>query len=379
MIENKFAIVITAYNRPDSLEKLLKSLNEIYTYFDIPLIISIDNNGTNEVNRVANEFEWKHGTKEVIIHTKKLGLRAHFIWAGDQTYKYSNVLFLEDDLFVSPYLVDYVVAVLDKYEKDDRIAGGSLYNPVLCEFDKCKFYQYEDGYDNYFFAHPYWGNIWMKDKWDLFKQWLKSYEYKPDILPRNVKLWNTTSFKKLYIQYLAETERFIVYPRVSYVTNMGEAGLHSKKRFRQFQTSFQHGYKRLNLSNFEESESIYDIFFELIPELIKKKNKKLSKYDFTMDIRGLHETYKTEYVVTRRKVKNSILSFSNEMRPLECNLMVNFLYGKNIHLAKAEDVIFEKGFENDRFVDDVLNANYHAGIKEMIACLKYVIKEKYSC
>ena len=88
------------------------------------------------------------------------------------------------------------------------------------------------------------------------------------------------------MQYLAETNRYVVYPRVSYVTNMGESGLHSKTQYRQFQTSFQRGRRDLVLSTFDESESIYDVFFEYSSILLKKMNNELKKYEFEVDLRG---------------------------------------------------------------------------------------------
>lgn len=376
MRKSNFAIVVTAYNRDYALKNLFISLNKIITDLEIPLVISIDNKGTPEVVKLSDEFEWRHGEKKVIVHPDKLGLRSHFIWAGDQTYEYENVLFLEDDLYVSPYVVDYVQLVIEKYKNDDRVAAGALYNPLLCEFDKCKFYQYEDGYDNFFLAHPYWGNIWMKDKWKLFKKWLETYHENPRILPLNVRRWNETSFKKLYVQYLAETDRFVVYPRVSYVTNMGETGLHSKTQFRQFQTSFQRGKRNLRFSNFDESKSIYDVFFEYYVPLIKELNSQLNNYDFTMDLRGNHDTYYTEYVLTKRPVKSAVLTFSDEFRPLECNVIENLIPGDDIRLARSEAVIYKTSYGRMQFADDAFNANYYAGLKEILACVKLVIKQK---
>lgn len=374
---SNLAIVITAYNRAEPLRRLLRSLDSIVSVSSIPLVISIDNKGTAEVNQVAEEFKWIHGEKKVIIHQEKLGLRAHFIWAGDQSYEYENVLFLEDDLYVSPHVLEYVYAVIDKYVDDERVAGGALYNPLLCEFDKCKFYQYEDGYDNYFFAHPYWGNIWCKRKWNLFKKWLETYEYKPELLPKSVQLWNETSFKKLYIQYLAETNRYIVYPRVSYVTNMGEAGLHSKKQYRQFQTSYQRGSKTLQLSNFDQSSSVYDVFFELTTDIIKRHNPNLAKYDFVNDIRGLRSKGSSKYVLTRRNVKKEILSFSDEMRPLECNV-IEQIEGQGIRLASTDDVLWEEDYEINKIREDILELNYCIGLREVLACFKVSLKDKVS-
>ena len=305
-------------------------------------------------------------TEKGYYSSRKKRIRAHFIWAGDQTEEFGNVLFLEDDLHVSPYVLDYVNAVIDNYSDDMRIAGGALYNPILCEFNGKKFYQVEDGYDNFFFQHPYWGNIWFGEQWKIFKCWLNTYEYKPNILPASVQRWNTTSFKKLYVQFLIETNRFIVYPRISYVTNMGEMGLHSKKTFKQLHTVLQNGHKELKMSSFDSSRSIYDGFFELIPELLKKENPALRDYDFTVDLQGLRERINTEYILTIRNVSNPILTFSDAMRPIEQNVFIG-LEGEGIYLAKKIDVVPDKkSFLTSRLIKDICEMNYVLRPRDMV-------------
>ncbi len=375
-MKNKYAIVISAYNRAEPLNVLLESLNATSSIKNVPLIISIDNSGTEAVNKVAESFIWRHGEKRVIIHEKKKGLREHFIWCGDQTEYYENVLFLEDDLYVSPFVGEYVNAVIDSYKEDDRIAGAALYSPLLCEFSMCKFFQIEDGYDNYFFQHPYWGNVWFKEQWRKFKLWLNTYEYKPEILPKRVQQWNHTSFKKLYIQFLIETGRYIVYPRVSYVTNMGEKGLHSKSTYLQFQVALQNGSKNLRFSSLDESISVYDGYFELSAHVIKRVNPQLSKIDFTVDINGLRDNYTTEYVITRKKVDKYRKSFSNEMRPIEQALLSN-VEGDGLYLADVSDLKRISGKIWTRFnkIDDIVRRNYTMGIKDIFSVLLFVIKK----
>lgn len=375
MENNNYVIIISAYNRPDALKNILNSLNNILTDKKIHLIISIDNQGTEFVNKIAYDFIWKHGKKEIVIHKQKKGLREHFIWIGDQTEKYENVLFLEDDLYVSPYILQFVEKAIEKYSNDDRITGISLYNPLISEFDKCKFFQIEDGYDNYFFQHPYWGNVWFKKQWEEFKKWLDTYEENLDLLPKSVQHWNETSFKKLYIQYMVEKDRYMVYPRVSYVTNMGEMGLHSKTNFLQFHTSLQMNSTSLRLSSFDDSSSIYDIFFEYSSKLLKKKIKKLREYDFCIDIRGVRTKFFTKYVLTSRKVDNYIFSFGSDFRPQEMNVLLD-ISGKGIYLAKVEDLRLDKNYLKKRIVDDILCRNYSIGFKEIVSCFIYTIKLK---
>ncbi len=60
----KPAIIIPAYNRPDSLRRLLSFIDAAsFIYDDIPLVISVDGGGDINVVELANSFEWKYGQK----------------------------------------------------------------------------------------------------------------------------------------------------------------------------------------------------------------------------------------------------------------------------------------------------------------------------
>lgn len=281
-----FGIVITAYNRPKSLFNLLNSLNNIRIPAnfeeEIPLLISIDNCGTEEVNHIANSYDWKYGKKEVVIHNHKKGLVKHFIWAGDQTERYENVLFLEDDLLVSPEIIDYASHLINYYKNVEGVAAASLYNPILIEATGTKFYQIEDGYDVYFIQHPYWGNIWFGKFWKEFKSYLKTYSLKPDLLPSNIASW-PESFKKIYIQFLVENNYTVVTPRISLVTNNGDSGLHSGAMY-AYQSNIQIYPKEYRFATPTQSLVKYDSYCELSQEFFKSQNVWLSNYEFDIDI-----------------------------------------------------------------------------------------------
>ena len=97
------AIVVVAYNRPDSLNRLLDSLTKVnYEGHNVPLIISIDYSGKDDVYLAAEAFEWKFGEKKIIRHPENLGLKKHVLSCGDLVKDYDAVIILEDDLLVSP-------------------------------------------------------------------------------------------------------------------------------------------------------------------------------------------------------------------------------------------------------------------------------------
>ncbi len=357
MYKTPLAIVITAYNRAGALARLLQNLSQlIYEGDDITLIISIDNQGIDEVNRIANEYKWNFGEKIVLIHDKKLGLRNHFIYAGDFTEQYENVLFIEDDLFLSSYAIDAIRQMIAFYHNDPSVAGISLYSPLFSEFDECRFYAIDDGSDVFFFQHPYWGNVWMREAWRIFKKWFENYQLIISILPVKVATWKDTSFKKVFIQYLIENNKTIVYPRKSFVTNMGEVGLHHKDNYYQFQVPICMGKPELNLRKNSESNARYDAWWELEPSILKKYCRVLNEYDFEVDLRGTRAVSRKEYVLTSRPVKKAILTFSDKVKPIENAVIMN-ITGQGLSFARADDVIMTDDFYFSRQAGDI-KANY---------------------
>jgi hypothetical protein len=357
-------IIVTGYNRPHALKSLFESMSKLYVApsLEIPLIISIDNKGTEEVNRLANEYKWPFGTKEVIIHQEKKGLINHFIWVGDQSLKYEYVLFLEDDLIVSPDMINYALQVIDFYKDDDRIAGACLYN-TLYTLRGLRFHQIQDGHDNYFFQHPYWGNIWFKNKWIEFKEYLKSYTEKKELLPIDVAIW-TESFKKIYIQYLIELDKTMIVPRISLVSNNGIAGLHTQNTITwqtPFVVSINNKYK---FSTYDQSFAKYDAFEELYVEILKRMNPLLTKYDFEVDTKCSKRQYTKPYVITYCHLsKYTVAAYSSATKPVEVAIGLN-IKGNDICLIQSAKVkVVAKKLSKIRCID--LNKNVSASKKIM--------------
>lgn len=335
-------IIISAYNKSEGLRILLNSLRKVQCDQKVDLVISIDNLGTKEVNELANSFEWHLGKKEVIIHEYKLGLINHFIWIGDQTEKYEHVLFLEDDFLVSPQILNYTLQVIPFYENDERIAGCSFYNPPFTLsgliYDKLV-----DSYDNFFYQHPYWGNVWFKNKWKQFKSYYETYKAKDEILPLSVRQWRTGSFKRVFIQYLIETNRTIVFPRNSLVTNLGLPGLHSKEGidYVQVPIDIQLSPKQYRFSTFDESYVKYDAYEEIYPEIIKHFNKSLQSYDFDVDTKHNRDYFNKNYVLTTRYAVDPLITYSISFKPYEYNVLLDSR-GEGLRFCNIENVIKTK-------------------------------------
>ena len=57
------AVVVMAYNRPDSLRRLLESLLRASYPDEVPLVISIDKSKTDTVRKLAESFDWPFAKK----------------------------------------------------------------------------------------------------------------------------------------------------------------------------------------------------------------------------------------------------------------------------------------------------------------------------
>lgn len=334
------AIVIPAYNRPGSLKRLLNSINNIkIDYQDISLIFSIDGGGGPEIVKIAKDFNWEYGEKKVIEHQENIGLKKNIFFCGDLTEEYENVAVIEDDLFVSPYLFDYISASLKYYSDHPKIAGISLYSHQYNETAQKPFQALHDGFDNFFMQlASSWGQVWTKQQWQKFRQWLAdnkdiNYDHLP--IPYDVLLWPETSWKKHFNAYMIDNGLYFVYPRISLTTNFGDEGTHHKGGQR-FQVPLQWGSAKYTFSQLDNSKSIYDAFCEYqFPDSFFLEFD-ISSQDLCVDLYGIKDLYKNDkkfMLSTQQTNQEKIASFGLELKPPEMNVIAHSS-GDMIHLYK---------------------------------------------
>ena len=337
------AIVIAAYSRPDSLARLLSMVlaAEYPDGVSVPLVISIDGGGAHEVVRLADEFKWPFGDKEVIIHPENLGLREHILSCGDLTGKYGSIIMLEDDLGVSSPFYNYTVASLNEYKSEAKVAGVSLYNQPFCTSCWRPFSPLMDGFSNYFLQYASsWGQAWTARQWLAFRSWYNSGQVvnRSDAIPSFVSGWPESSWLKYFIKYMVVEDLYFVYPRASYSTNFSETGTHISSRSSTFQVPLSLSEKA-NFSKFDESDSVYDSFFEILPTVLRSKNRDLVDLDFEVDLYGSKCRQGlipgSSYVLTSIPSDRALFSYGCDLRPHEMNVLANNR-GASLFLAKAD-------------------------------------------
>ncbi len=374
-------IVVVAYNRPRSLQRLLGFLaNAEYPDMDIPLIISIDRGDNQDVLDVANAFEWKYGTKIVDYQEEKLKLRKHILKCGSWSKKYGSVIVLEDDLIVSPYFYYYAVQALKFSEGRSYVGGVSLYNHrwnvnVSEPFELC-----DDPYDTWYFQFASsWGQAWTKKQWCDFLEWYNENENQ-DLhakdMPEFVANWPSSSWLKYFIKYLIEKNMYFIYPKQSLTSNFSDAGTHVNIDNTNYQVPLAEWKRQYSIPEFSESLCVYDAFFE---------NQKLKNIDIKNTVIDLYGSKKVRldkrYLLSRNIYDYEIQkSFGCSMRPHEMNINYNipgddfFLYDTNVikknnHKFNAK----RKSVYNFRFI---LLKNYIPIFETLIETLTIGIKKR---
>jgi hypothetical protein len=342
--EISIPIVIVAYNRTETLLRLLSSIDNAIIPENTTLIISIDGGGDALVREIANNYIWRFGEKIIKAHKQNLGLRNHIIECGDLALKYDGIILLEDDLYVSPFFYNYVIETSNFFNRDEAISGISLYTHNYCETAQLPFRPISTSKDVFFLQlASSWGQFWSNSHWSSFKEWIGENEdklNKPDkLVPQAIQDWPNSSWKKLYIRYMINKNKYFVYPYLSLTTNFGDYGAHHSGD-NHFQVPILMENKKYNFCKLDESIAVYDAYCELMPHCYQAISPNLAKYDLSIDLYGTKPLngITSKHIITSKKVKRPIASYGKRMYPHELNPLLNVL-GHVFHLSDTENVI----------------------------------------
>ena len=128
-------IVIFAYNRPKELYNLLTSLEKNKELFNSKIIFFIDkyfsDKEKDDNNKVISLItDWSIGKNvEVNLNDVNLGLKKNILNGINTTFKNNeNAIFLEDDLEVSEYFLDFMNNSLELYKNKNNVKHISGFN-----------------------------------------------------------------------------------------------------------------------------------------------------------------------------------------------------------------------------------------------------------
>lgn len=322
------ALVVAAFNRRSSLLRLLKALAQAnYPDSPIPLVISIDKSPTPDVIEAADSFSWPHGPKEVIRHPENLGLKAHLLSCGDLSQRFGSAIVLEDDLMISPYFYGYAQQALAFYQNRPQTAGVSLYHYETAESSQLPFRPLSDDSDVYHMQWPSsWGQAWTAAQWLGFRNWLAEEPQPERFWPQFVKNWESGSWKRLFLGYMIAKDLYFAFPRTGLSSHFGEPGEHSVVRGAQ-QTPLQALPRNWRFVPIEESQAVYDAWFELLPDRLQNLVPSLSGVEFSVDLYGQKEAkaLSEDWVLTTKPstTAKAEQSWSTDLLPLVQNIILD--------------------------------------------------------
>ena len=384
------AIIAVAYNRVNSLQRLLFSLEKTrYDTNDVSLIISVDKSDTDVVECFADGYKWPHGRKIVDKHETNLGLRPHMLSLGKWFDSFDAIVVLEDDIVVSPNFYAYTKQTVEKYASCPDIAGISLYGFRVNYQTGFPFEPIKDEHDVYFMnCAMSWGEVWMRDSWNRFHEWYlqhQEFSIEPH-LPRRICRWNKKSWLKYHTRYCIEQDKFFVHPYISLSSNFGDAGVHNSEGGNTaYQVELQSGVKDIySLPEFGSKAVYYDGFFENIAIC---DHLGMSSEELCVDLQGeWHNRLNKRFWLTT-EVRNFriIKSFGLNYRPIDANVLDDnngsriFLYdtlevNKNPITYNRKGILYKYRIDNIIFL--IIRYGFMSAFKDGIELIKQRIRLK---
>lgn len=355
--QEKPTILVTAFNRPESLARLFRSLAAACYPQGTPLLISIDHGGCTDVVKLAQDFDWPAGPKTVRVLEQRLGLALHQLSACELAAESGAFIQLDDDLYVSPYFYEFALAALAAYRNEPRVCGISLYSHKFNETANQTFTPLDDGYDVFLLQLMTWGHVWTAEQWWAFRNWHNARKKSasngagasdsPKLqlngvrVPRDVCSWPETSWKKHFISYMVAQDLYCAVPRISYVTNFADSGVHHVGDTNFLQVELAGGARHTAFPAFDKSRAVYDAWCEFHPRLLAQALAASGVSDeVCVDLYGTKDPQlqTAPYMLTTQATRRQVARFGLKLRPREANVL-HGIEGDEIALAPTESVI----------------------------------------
>lgn len=268
-------IIIFAFNRPEALKRLKKSLASNYLYEESEKFVFIDGprneNDQNKINAVVEIAQTI--TSNVTVSTANKGLGTSIITGVSSIFqKYEKAIILEDDLICTPNFLSYMNQALDFYEKDNRIISVCGYGLKIKRPKNYVGDVYLSG------RSSSWGWATWKDRWKQIDWNMKDWEeFSSD--PQKIKAFNRSgsdmfSMLKDYMEGRNKSwairfcynqfklGKYSVCPFLSKVNNegFGEEATNCKQQYSRF---------KVNLDKSGNTDFLFDAYITPSKEIWK--------------------------------------------------------------------------------------------------------------
>ena len=318
-------IVIIGYNRPDSIRRCYEFVRKaVYPEEDvIDLYFSLDHSPIEaSIVSMLEGFDWAYGEKKIITRPERLGLRKHVISCGEQIGDHDFLIMLEDDIVVSESFYLYTRSAALKYDPFPEIGAISLYRHYLYPQNGRPFEPEYCGSDVFLMqVAQSWGQAWTKRMWTQFKSWYDANQEfeKPFAMADYSYSWDSRSWLRYFMGWVASQNKFLVYPYHSLSTNMEDAGENRKIKDTDYQVALTIGKRTFNMPDPDDCVR-YDAFYERMPD--KYFSFLYGGGPVLMDLNASRSNYGTyRYLASTARLDYRVVcSFGLTMRPQEVNL-----------------------------------------------------------
>jgi hypothetical protein len=171
-------ILITAFNRPQSLLECLESLNSssnpIYIWIDGPRVGNVsDQNLVTLTNNIARNST--ANIREIYSSEINLGLKSSVSMAISWIFeRYEKAIILEDDILIDLNFIGFAEHALEYYKDNPQIGSIAAYSPAPSELRESL------SHDAYLSVYTEsWGWATWKDRWQQFERMdFESFRFK---------------------------------------------------------------------------------------------------------------------------------------------------------------------------------------------------------
>ena len=188
--EVELRIIVLTFNRSSSLKKCLESLNKVdYLGANVSLHIWIDREPLNNTidaatSHTANNFQFLHGRSWVHHQYMHVGIIGQWLntWRPHPGSE-EQVVFLEDDISVSPFFWKWLHMAHMAYDKRDDVGGYGLSHPGISHAQGDSLIVPTNTSVFLYRVICTWGYSPHPRSWYNFQQWFYTTGYLPTFSP----------------------------------------------------------------------------------------------------------------------------------------------------------------------------------------------------
>lgn len=343
----RILIAILGFNRPDALRGLLSSVSglQIPSGVSVDLLLSLDGGGDPECAGVIKSFSWPWGKLDRVLWPENLGLREHVLRSGDRVVDYDALVMLEDDLLVSPVLLQHVARVVATAGKWPEVRQLALYTPAVNEFYQLPFQPVPNAGGWYARVPCSWGQCWTPDQWSLFRTWLAANPGCPILekMEHPAASWSDQSWKKSFFEFLLNTKGWVHYPKESLTTNRGLPGEHFVAEAVFFKVAMALAADQTNPTPPDDCLALYDAWLEPLATTLGLTSHRPEDIDVDLVGRKPLAACEGRFLLTSRGCNTALQEFDDDLYPAELNIRLDrkTVEGKGkLRLAARNEVDF---------------------------------------